>query len=112
MPIQTIHQPKDPTTLFPGLGIGHGLAFLVLLQEHRGLAQGDTEAEHCSSALLNLRARESLIALLHHMLQSDLKSPPETAIDRRMKVSTSSTTPAGSFVSVIVGTVDEAGKRS
>jgi hypothetical protein len=47
----------------------------------------------------------SRTALFHHLTQSDLKSPPDTAIANRMKVKTSSITPPGSFVAVVVGIV-------
>lgn len=45
--------------------------------------------------------------MLHHLKQSLLKSPPDTAIDKRMKVSTSSMAPAGSFLAVSSGWLDE-----
>lgn len=77
------------------------------LQEHKGLAHGETEAEHLSSSRFSSRERASRTALFHHLKQSLLKSPPETAIDKRINVSTSSITPAGSFLAVVKGCVEE-----
>lgn len=77
------------------------------LQEHRGLAHGDTKAEQRSSSRLSSREEARRTALFHHLKQSLLKSPPETAMDSRMKVSTSSITPAGSFLAVVSGCADE-----
>ncbi len=78
-----------------------------LRQEHKGFAQGETVAEHRSSSRCSFNENVSRIALLHHLKQSDLKSPPDTAMDSKMKVSTSSMTPAGSLVAVVVGMEDE-----
>lgn len=73
------------------------------LQEHRGFAHGDTVAKHRSSSRFSSSEAANRTALLHHLKQSLLKSPPETAIDKRMNVSTSSITPAGSFLAVSRG---------
>lgn len=77
------------------------------LQEHKGFAHGDTRAEQRSSSLLSSRENARRTALFHHLKQSLLKSPPETAMDSRMKVRTSSITPAGSFFAVVSGCADE-----
>lgn len=79
---------------------------LSRLQEHNGLTQGDTTAEHFSSSRFSSRDQASRTALFHHLKQSLLKSPPETAMDNSIKVKTSSMTPAGSFFAVSSGCVD------
>lgn len=77
------------------------------LQQHKGFAHGETEAAQRSSSRLSSKEDANRTALLHHLKQSLLKSPPETAIERRMNVRTSSMTPAGSFFAVVNGCVDE-----
>lgn len=77
------------------------------LHEHNGFAHGDTEAEQRSSSRLSSRDSVRRTALFHHLKQSLLKSPPETAMDSKMKVSTSSMTPAGSFLGVVSGCAAE-----
>lgn len=77
------------------------------LQEHKGFAHGDTRAEHRSSSRLSSRENARRTALFHHLKQSLLKSPPETAMESRIKVSTSSMAPAGSFFAVVSGCADE-----
>lgn len=77
------------------------------LQIHRGFAQGDTRAEHRSSSRFSSSEMVSRTALLHHLKQSLLKSPPDTAMDSRINVSTSSMTPTGSFFAVVSGGVED-----
>ncbi len=51
---------------------------------HRGLAHGESGPGHLSSSLFILSEKASLVAFDHHLWLSDLKSPPETAIDNSM----------------------------